>query len=104
MKWEAKVRRVTGITQHRIATVVDGRLVPQEVLPSPSTVRIEDSGGDRGVFLFLLNAAGECIADEWALTVEEAKRQARYEFAIEEEDWAVVPDDSEQVGKGGQSK
>jgi hypothetical protein len=47
--------------------------------------------GDAGFMLFRLDDNGECVSDTWHATLEEAKRQARAEFKIEESDWIDVP-------------
>jgi hypothetical protein len=85
---EANVRRVTGSTAHYWTRVSqNGSHETREVNP-PLTVEIED--GEDGFFLLHFNEVGECVADSWHATLEEAKAQAKFEFEIGEDDWAVV--------------
>jgi len=44
---------------------------------------------DGAIYLWRLNEAGDCIADTWHSTVDEAKSQAEYEFEIVEGGWSV---------------
>lgn len=89
MKLEAKVRRVTGLAKHLLGTIVDGRPVAVEQLPAATTARIEPIE-EGGVLLLLFDATAQGAGDEWWATVDEAKRQAKAEFEIEESDWRAV--------------
>jgi hypothetical protein len=85
MRLRARVRRATGATTHRWTRVRgDGSLETRTVDP-PLAVEIEN--GESGFFLLHFNAAGECVADSWHATLEEAKEQAKFEYEIEEGDW-----------------
>jgi hypothetical protein len=90
MKLEANVRRVTHRTINRVSTIVNGQLVRGPEIPPPVRVRIEPD--PPGFLLLYLDGMGDSIADGWHLTVEEAKRQAKFEFEIEESDWVAVSD------------
>ena len=92
MRIEAKVRRVTGkAAKNRVSALVNGRIVPVADIPPASGVRIEPlEAPEKGFFLFYLDGSGNVIADGWHLTLDEAKRQAKLEFKIEEEDWSEV--------------
>ncbi len=79
----ANVRRVTGSTAHTVQTA-NG----VERLPDP--VAVEIAAEDSAFFLYRLDGKGECIADTWHQTVDEAKAQANHEYGIEEEDWKTV--------------
>jgi hypothetical protein len=89
---EAKVRRVTDkAVKNRVSALVSGRIVPIADIPPASGVRIEPLGApEKGFLLFYLDGSGNQIADGWHLTLDEAKRQAKLEFEIEEEDWFEV--------------
>jgi hypothetical protein len=91
MRIEAKVRRVTGKTVHRVSALVNGRIVPVADIPPASRVRIEPlKAPEKGFIMFYLDGSGNQIADGWHLTLDQAKRQAKFEFEIEEEDWSEV--------------
>ncbi|WHL18686.1 hypothetical protein [Stenotrophomonas acidaminiphila] len=64
--------------------------------------RLDESGGmdvllrsvalniveeDDGFFLLRMDEAGRCISDTWHSSLEDAKRQAMFEFSINEADW-----------------
>jgi hypothetical protein len=90
MKLEAPVRRVIGKTRYYLATIVDGTVVPMEEIPSPVKVEIEEDVETGGFFLFHYDAAGECLADDWFETLEQAKRHGKEQFDIGEGDWAAL--------------
>ncbi|MGB3394602.1 MAG: hypothetical protein WA956_02990 [Stenotrophomonas sp.] len=54
-------------------------------LPSPFSLSIVK--GDDGFFLLRKDEAGHCISDTWHFCLEDAKRQAMFEFSIGESDW-----------------
>jgi hypothetical protein len=85
MSLTAKVKRVTGATKHYIGRIVDDAVVKESEIAAPVSVVITASDG---AFLLLrMDAQGHCLADTWHETVEEAKRQAAFEFEIGEDDW-----------------
>ena len=88
MRLRAPVRTVTGKTRHYLGAIVDGRPVAGTEFPSPESLEITDEYGD--FLLFRLNADGVCIADTWHATVEEAMRQATFEYETAREDWVEV--------------
>jgi hypothetical protein len=45
---------------------------------------------ENGFFLFRLDEHGECIADTWHNSVEEAQRQAEFEFEIDQTGWTTM--------------
>jgi hypothetical protein len=81
----ANVREVTGRTTHANATLEDGVPTAFEVLPHAEWVEI--SHEPSGVYLCHFDKSGNCIADTWHLTVEDAKDQANFEFGILAGDW-----------------
>ena len=87
MRLVARPREITGATRHSIGTVIDGQLVPLEEVPPPAWVEIVEEGN--GYFLFHCGAAGVSLADSWFPYLEEAKRQAWFEYRIEEADWVA---------------
>lgn len=86
--WTATVRNATGATRHYV-TVRD-RSGNLEASPIQGTVSLDIDVCDEGVFLLHRDVSGDCIADTWHLSAEEAKQQARLEFSVEEDDWVEV--------------
>ena len=80
----ANIRHATRSTRH----LVHGRK-PEDLLAQIAWVEIEEAG-DGAFFLFRFSAAGECLADTWHESLDQAKDQARSEFAIEDGDWSEV--------------
>lgn len=73
---KAWVKRVTGNTTHHSA---EGQL------PTPAFVKIEHSDG--AYYLLYFDAAGDGVTDTWHQSLEDAKRQAKFEFEIEASEW-----------------
>ena len=77
MRERATVQRLTGKTRHVVAGVdVSARIASVEIEPT-----------DNGCYLHYLDIAGKQLADTWHETRELAKRQARFEFGIDADDW-----------------
>jgi hypothetical protein len=51
---------------------------------------VEIEPADGAHYLLYFNTSGECLADTWHESAEQAKAQARFEFEIEESDWKEV--------------
>jgi hypothetical protein len=62
--------------------------MPTKELTPAWSVEIEYRDG--GYFLLYFDEAGECFTDTWHPTLEDAKAQARFEFAIQEKDWKEI--------------
>jgi hypothetical protein len=62
--------RVTGATRHYVEGVLFG---PADALA------IADAG-EGGIYLFYLDAAAQAVTDTWHLSVEDALRQAEFEY------------------------
>ena len=90
LRLRATVREVTGLTIHSIGTIKDGLPVATEILPPAEWVEISSDDESRGVSLFYFNKDGECFADGWHMTIDEAKRQANFEYGILSTDWQEV--------------
>ena len=88
MRLRANVTNSTGKTRHSIGTLVDDVPAPVEDLPTPEWVEISKEDG--AYYLFHLDAEGVCFADTWHATLDEAKKQASFEFGIKPEAWSVV--------------
>lgn len=88
MRLRAFVRAVTGNTKHFIGTIVDDEPVPVRQIPPAHYVEIEPDGNH--AFLHHFDADGNELADSWHESVEEAKRQAAFEYCIGEDDWREV--------------
>jgi hypothetical protein len=67
----------------------------REPIQAPALVTIEEKMD--GVFLFRFTADGHVVGDTWHMTVEEAQKQARFEFPDLLSDWKSVPADIEDV-------
>jgi len=85
MTLKARVTTVSGNTTHRAAHIEADTVVADGVFPPPSWVQIVQT--DEGFFLLYLDAAGVALTDTWHQTLEEAKRQAEFEFEIQAPDW-----------------
>ncbi len=84
MKLRAVVGNVTGKTVHlRVSVSLMGSA--HRHLPAPTSVEVVEQDG--AFYLLRLDDDGKCIADTWHETVEAAKAQANFEYAIREEDW-----------------
>jgi hypothetical protein len=87
MRLRATVRKVTGNTTHVQGARLAGGL---EVTPIPNPKTVEVVEQDGALYLLRLDNRGECVADTWHETVEEAKEQAYFEFGVEDGDWKDV--------------
>lgn len=83
MRLRARVRRVTGATRHHLAHIEEAEVHRDEQLPPPAWLEIQS--GDGAYYLLRFDERGECLADTWHQTLEQAK--AQYEFEVGEEDW-----------------
>jgi hypothetical protein len=88
MRLRANVRRATGKTHHYRGHIDGNNIVKGEQFPIPAWVEIEPCDG--AYYLFYFNASGECVTDTWHESLAKAKKQAHFEFEIEEEDWEEV--------------
>lgn len=68
----------TGRTVHRR----DGALIR-----APSTLAIVQLSGDPGFYLYYLDSNEKELTDTYHSTIEQAKKQASFEFGVEESDW-----------------
>ena len=59
----------------------------EDVTAQIASVEIDE--GDRDCYLFYFDANGNCLTDTWHETLERAKAQALFEFAIDEDDWSA---------------
>ena len=89
MKLRAPVKSVTGTTKHFLGTVIDGKPVPVQLIPSPTWVEIVEKDG--WFYLYRYDDNNVCLADSLFEDVEKAKSQATFEFDIAEEDWVEMP-------------
>jgi hypothetical protein len=83
----ARVWRATGKTTHVIGHMTEDRLDVDKI-PDPKTIELVQRDG--ACYLLRLDAAGICISDTWHETIEAAKAQAKFEFAIGESEWIEV--------------
>ena len=57
----------------------------------PRVIVIEEKPS--GIFLFRFADNGSCVGDTWHMSVEEAKKQAEYEYGNFLAEWQRVPSD-----------
>jgi hypothetical protein len=86
----ARVRRVTGRTHHFLSHLENGAIVHDAEIPPAAWVELVPVDG--AFFLFHLDEDLRCAADTWHRTLGEAKAQARFEYEIDDADWAPVSD------------
>jgi hypothetical protein len=80
------IARVKGTTTHGLGHFdASGKPVLDAEIESPCTLSIVSD--ESGVYLYRMNEVGECVADTWHLNVEEAQRQAEFEFEIDQYGW-----------------
>lgn len=87
MRLRAAVRKVTVTVTHLQGVRIAGEL-EVTAIPDPKTIEITEQDG--AVYLLRFGHDGECIADTWHETVEAAKKQAKFEFAVEGSDWTDI--------------
>jgi hypothetical protein len=98
MRLRANVNGATGKTKHAVGEFVAGKVVPVKTLPVPAWVEISEENGS--FYLLYFDTNGNFLTDTWHQTVDEAKRQAEFEFGISAEEWTSVPCES-GVGASG---
>jgi hypothetical protein len=76
---QATIRTVTGKTTHWIGA---------ERCADPVAARIVME--DDGFYLLRLDSEGQCLADTWHQSLDEAKAQAAFEYEITDADWSLV--------------
>ena len=82
MRIKAYVFKRTGKTSHY--TNVDSDTISKGLEPLPIPKWVEISEEPDGFYLYHYSLDGECVADTWHETLEEAKEQASFEFEIED--------------------
>lgn len=88
LRIRATVTGSTGKTRHSIGALVDGVPIPVKDLAVPKWVEIAEEDG--AFYLLHLDSDGNCFADTWHQTLEEAKQQATFEFGITTDEWTDV--------------
>ena len=68
----------TGNTTH-----YDGN----KILPQPFALSIVQYDGDSGFYLFYLDESGKEQTDTYHESIEDAFKQAEFEFGVKKEDW-----------------
>ena len=88
MRLRATVRRVTGKTTHLHGVATEeGTLEVTKVFGIKTVEVVEQNGA---YYLLRLDDKGRCVADTWHESVQGAKKQASFEFGIEEGDWKEI--------------
>lgn len=88
-KLEADVQAITGKTKSYIGTINhEGILLPIQEFALTTRVEIVEEGN--GYFLFRYSADGEYAGDSWFSSIDDAKKQAKFEFQIDEDSWKEV--------------
>ncbi len=88
MRLRAKVKITTGAAAHYEGRLEGDALIKTEQLPPAAIVEIQDS--EHGFYLLRFDAEGDFVGDTWHPTLEEAKRQALFEFELEDQGWREV--------------
>ena len=86
MRLSARVVQWTGTAHHWVG----GRAGAVELPPPARLEIVEDSSG---YYTFHYDESGELQADDWAVTVDDAKVQARFAAGISLEAWVQIEDD-----------
>lgn len=94
MKLYAKVMvDDVGQTLHEVGEIQsDGSTIGKNLSVASSLEIVEDSAG---IYLLRYDSEGVCGGDTWHETIEEAKKQAAFEYGIHEEDWIAVKGEGE---------
>lgn len=87
MKWFAEVKS-KGRTDHLVGRLENGRPVREDKLPLAERVEIEET--DEGVYLLRFDRLGQSAGDTWHQSVAEARRQATFEFGLQDDDWRPI--------------
>ena len=90
LKLRAKCQHITGNTQHWIGVARDGdgKLIGQTLIGPPEYVEIVED--KHGYFLLRYDGEGDCLADSWFESLEQTKRQAKFEYEIDEQHWETI--------------
>lgn len=83
--WTATVNQVTGATSHLVPSS-DGFAS----VATPVALRIVHD--DAGYLLLRLDDSGECVADTWHSTFDEALAQAEFEYQVPRDAWTRKQD------------
>lgn len=83
MRMRARIRRATENARHGIHGADSNDIASQ-------IAWVELEPADGAFYLLYFNANGDCLADTWHGSAEQAKAQARFEFEVEENDWEEV--------------
>jgi hypothetical protein len=75
-----------GKTFHALGGLVDGIITPIQPFPRAHAVEIVQTPDD--YYLYRLDAIGNAFTDTWHASMAEAKRQASFEYGINESDWS----------------
>jgi hypothetical protein len=90
MRLRAQVHASKGTTRHSVGTIEGGELIELRRLPVPAWVEIVQD--DEAFFLLHFSAQGGCFADTWHPSLQDAQRQAEFEFGILPTQWEAVPE------------
>jgi hypothetical protein len=88
MRLRARVKTITDGTKHYRAHIEGSEVVKDDEIEPPAWVEIQPADG--AFSLLYLDGQGECIADTWHETLDKAKAQANFEFALTDADWEQV--------------
>jgi hypothetical protein len=82
--------RATGGVRHSEATIVEGELVEGPPLGPFEALAIATYEGGEGIHLLYLDADWEEVTDTWHESLEDAKRQAEFEYEGITAKWKAV--------------
>jgi hypothetical protein len=94
MRIKAYVSMSTGKTKHYISNSIDQNFENNDIENIPVPKWVEISEESEGFYLYHYNSDGECIADTWHESIEDAKEQAKFEFGILNDDWKPMENNS----------
>lgn len=82
MKLKAQVKNITNNATHFVG---DLSSTGTTIIPPPVRISIEGEGSS--FYLFRYDEGGKCTADTWHKSVEDAQRQANFEYGTCDSDW-----------------
>ncbi len=88
MRIKAYIFRSTEVTKHYKSSIENGKIEANEEVSSPKWIEISEE--EDGVYLYHFSSGNNCIADTWHESIEDAKKQAMFEFGVAEEQWSPI--------------
>ena len=83
-----KRTKLRAAVQHRVIGNANHRVRQTDEIHTPAVVEIEQDDG--GYYLFYLDGAGQYLAHTWYESIDDAKKHAHLELAVQDTEWASV--------------